>query len=120
MTLSVMVDQEKLFEFVWLPSFQRSAKGLLNEDDRRAIERVLCERLDAGPIMRRTGGLRKLRHAVAGRGKSGGARIIYLPDEACERVYMILAYAKGTVDNLTHAQENELRKLTRQLIAEEC
>lgn len=115
-----MIHHQKLLEFVWLPGFERSAKGLLSEEDKRSIERVLCERLDAGPIMKRTGGLRKLRHALPGRGKSGGARIIYLPDEACERVYLILAYSKGTIDNLTRAQENELRKLARRLAGEDC
>jgi hypothetical protein len=33
---------------------------------------------------------------------------------------MILAYAKGTMDNLTREQENELRKLTRELAREDC
>lgn len=110
----------KLLEFVWLPTFERSAKRLLSEEDRRSIEMTLCERLDAGPIMKRTGGLRKLRHPMPGRGKSGGARVIYLLDEACDRVYMILTYAKGTTDNLTRAEENELRKLARELTEEDC
>lgn len=48
-------DHQKLFEFVWLPTFERTAKGLMSEEDKRAIERTLCERLDAGPVMRRTG-----------------------------------------------------------------
>ena len=111
---------QQLFEFVWLPTFERTAKGLLSEDDKRNIERTLCERLDAGSVMRRTGGLRKLRHPLPGGGKSGGARVIYRPNEACGRVYMILAYAKGTMDNLTREQENELRKLSRELAREDC
>jgi hypothetical protein len=61
-----------------------------------------------------------LRHPLPGGGKSGGARVIYRPNEACGRVYMILAYAKGTMDNLTREQENELRKLTRELAREDC
>jgi hypothetical protein len=114
-----MLHQE-LFEFVWLPTFERSSKTLLDDEDKQAIERILCERLDAGSVMKRTGGLRKLRYRLRGGGKRGGARIVYLPDEVCERVYMILAYAKGAKDSLTRAQENELRRLVRELLKEPC
>jgi hypothetical protein len=111
---------QELFEFVWLPTFERSARSLLEEGDRQSIERILCERLDAGSLIRRTGGVRKLRYQLRGRGKRGGARIVYLPDEACGRVYMILAYAKGAKDSLTRTQENELRRLVRELLEESC
>jgi hypothetical protein len=114
------MTREVLFEFVWLPMFERTSKKLLTEDDRRAVERVLCHDLEAGALIRRTGGFRKLRHALEGRGKSAGARVIYLPDEACERVYMILTYAKGAKETLTREEENELRRLATELKNEEC
>lgn len=57
---------------------------------------------------------------MEGGGKSGGARVIYFPDEECERVYMILAYAKGAKETLTRVEENELRELATQLETEEC
>lgn len=114
------MTQEVLFEFVWLPTFERTSKKLLTEEDRRAIEGVLCDNLEAGALIRRTGGFRKLRHALEGRGKSGGVRVIYLPDELCERVYMILVYAKGAKETLTREEENELRRLATELRNEEC
>jgi hypothetical protein len=55
-----------------------------------------------------------------GAARAAGRVSIYLPDEPCERVYVILAYAKGTMDSLTRAQENELRKLTQELAGEDC
>jgi len=79
------MPRERWLEFVWLPTFEASAKKLLNDDSRRAIEAALCDDLDAGTPMRRTGGFRKLRYALEGGGKSGGVRIIYLPDKACGR-----------------------------------
>ena len=46
--------------------------------------------------------------------------MIYLPDEPCERVYMILVYAKGVKETLTRKEENELRSLATELRDEEC
>ena len=109
-----------LFEFVWLPVFERSARKLLDEQDRRAIEGIICEDLRAGSVVRRTGGIRKLRYAAEGRGKRGGMRIIYLLDEPCERVYLILAYAKGDQETLTKDEERTLRRLARALTQEPC
>ena len=114
------MTREVLFEFVWLPSFDRTSKKLLTGEDRRAIEGALRADLEAGALIRRTGGFRKLRHASEGRGKSGGVRVIYLPDEPCERIYMILVYAKGAKETLTRQEENELRRLATELRNEEC
>ena len=114
------MERARWFEFVWLPTFDRTAKKLLGENDRRAIEAELCQDLEAGDLIKRTGGFRKFRYALEGGGKSGGARIIYFRDESCERVYMILVYQKGMKETLTRAEENELRVLAAQLKNEEC
>lgn len=63
---------ERMLEFVWLPTFERTSKKLLNEEDRRLIEAELCGDIHAGDLMKRTGGFRKLRFGPQGRGKSGG------------------------------------------------
>jgi hypothetical protein len=110
----------RLVEFVWLPTFERTSKGLLAEDDRRAIEAELCRDLQAGALMKRTGGFRKLRHALKGSGRSGGVRVIYFPDERCGRIYMILAYGKSRKETLTREEENQLRKLATHLKNEAC
>ncbi|HUF66462.1 MAG TPA: type II toxin-antitoxin system RelE/ParE family toxin [Gemmatimonadaceae bacterium] len=121
MILSVMFRHAVRFlEFVWLPTFERISRKLLSRDDERAIEAVLCADLGAGDVIRRTGGFRKLRLGLEGRGKSGGVRIVYFPDERCERIYMILAYRKGTKETLTRAEENALRRLSAQLKKEGC
>lgn len=112
--------QDHWLEFVWLPAFERSAKKLLTEEDRRAIEARLCDEPEAGDVIRGTGGFRKLRYALEGAGKSGGARVIYFLDERCERVYMILVYAKGMRESLSRAEANELSRIGRELKNEEC
>lgn len=62
--------------------------------------------------MRGTGGVRKIRVALAGRGKSGGARVIYYYVGAKERVFLLLAYPKNEKDNLTGGEKEQMRKLT--------
>lgn len=70
-----------------------------------------------GPVIERTGGFRKIRFARPSRreGKSGGTRVIYYYIDRRDRIYLLLMYGKGVKDNLTRAEENELRKLARAL-----
>lgn len=63
--------------FVYLPSFERAAKGELTEADRHRLEATLVANPEAGRPMLGTGGVRKLRFARPGEGKSGGLRVIY-------------------------------------------
>ena len=68
-------------------------------------------------MVERTGGFRKVRFARPSRreGKSGGTRVIYYFLDRRDRIYLLLAYAKGVKDNLTRAEENELKKLAKAL-----
>jgi len=81
---------------------------------------VLCENLEAGALIRRTGEFRKLRYALEGRGKSSGARVIYFPDTRCQRVYMVIVYAKAEKHTLSTTEENELRRLAAELKGMGC
>ena len=66
-------------EFIITREFDSVWKSLgLNDDDLNELEIFLCKNPDAGDTMKGTGGVRKLRWALDGRGKSGGARVIYL------------------------------------------
>jgi hypothetical protein len=58
--------------------------------------------------------LRKIRIAASGRGKSGGARVIYYWVAARDQIYMLLAYAKNAQDDLNQDQLKTLRALVRQ------
>lgn len=58
-------------------------------------------------------GVRKLRVAHSGRGKSGGARLIYLYIEIRSRIHFIKLYAKNTQADLTEADKREVRVLAQ-------
>ena len=81
------------------------------------MELLLLDDPKRGRLIERTGGFRKVRFARRSRreGKSGGTRVIYYFLERRYRIYLLLVFAKGVKDDLTRAEENELRKLARAL-----
>lgn len=64
-----------------------------------------------GVVMEGTGGVRKLRFAVGGRGKSGGARVIYYFHSNLMPVYLLTVFTKNERANLTPAERNALAQL---------
>lgn len=75
-TIVLMQNQSSLFEFISTFEFERSAKNLLTEEDRRHLELLLLEDPRRGQAIERTGGFRKVRFGRPSRreGKSGGTR----------------------------------------------
>jgi len=72
----------------------------------------------AWPIIVGTGGARKARAARGGRGKSGGARVIYYVVSRRDVLYLLDVYAKSMKENLTNAETREIRKLIAAIEAE--
>ena len=68
----------------------------------------------SGPVIRSSGGLRKVRWSLASRGKRGGVRIIYFWDEATETFYMLYMYPKNEQEDLTARQLRILARLVRE------
>ncbi|QWT19963.1 type II toxin-antitoxin system RelE/ParE family toxin [Bacillus sp. NP157] len=97
--------------FVETPSFTRRVKELLCDDDLRRLQAFLAENPTAGDVIEGTGGLRKIRAAMASRGKSAGARVIYYHFASLARIAMLMIYPKNERDNLTHDQRAALRQV---------
>jgi len=100
--------------FIETPYFTRFCEEHCTDDDLRGLQEQLIERPDAGDLIRGTQGLRKLRWALPGRGKSGGARVIYYWRNAAGQIYLLYAYAKNAQADLSAAQ----RKLLMQWVNE--
>ncbi len=115
-----MPASDAYVEFITTRTFESSAKKVLTEEDRRQLELMLVADPRSGPLMERTGGFRKVRFARPSRreGKSGGTRVIYYFIERKGRIYLIEVYPKSIKDDLTRAEENELRELARILEGE--
>ena len=98
-------------ELVETPVFTKQALKDLGEDEYRLLQIHLLNNPDAGALIPESGGLRKLRWRLPGRGKSGGARVVYYWKSAASRIYMLFMYPKNERSDLTRAQLKLLRKL---------
>lgn len=85
--------------FIESALFTRLIDHYLADDDYAALQQHLLEHPKAGPVIRDSGGVRKIRWASRGKGKSGGIRVIYyVHDEAS--FWMLTVYRKGEVDSI--------------------
>ena len=99
-------------------TFEDKARGLLGDEGFEAMLELLARRPRAGRLIQGTGGLRKIRIAQPGRGKSGSTRVIYYYHNAHKPILLLLIYAKARQENLTAGQKTQLKKYVNQIIVE--
>lgn len=105
--------------FVLTRGFDRSwAEMGLGDNELTALQELLLEDPDAGDAIPGTGGARKVRIPLEGRGKSGGGRVIYVDVVVRERIYLLLAYPKNVQADMTPEQKKLVRRLV-EIIKEE-
>ncbi len=115
-----MPETPRLLRFVRTPEYEKQLATLAKTaTDRDAIERVfertLCENPGAGDRIQGTGGVQKLRIALPGRGKSGGARLIYYHVDRAGVIYLLTIYAKNVADSISDAGKQALKKYANEL-----
>lgn len=93
------------------PVFTRLITRLMDDDHYRELQEVLIGNPDAGDVIPGSGGLRKLRWRLAGRGKRGGVRVIYYRVMTAGQIYMLYVYAKNVTDDLSREQLKALREI---------
>jgi len=98
------------------PEYLRRCDKLLTEAERRDVVDYLAAHPKAGDLMEGTGGVRKIRWARAGRGKSGGVRIIYYVHSEAMPLYLLTVFAKNERANLSKAERNDLAELVELLV----
>lgn len=97
--------------------FLRKVKPLLSESERADLVAFIAAYPEAGEIIPETGGVRKIRWALPGMGKRGGARVIYYFHSERLPVFLLSAYAKSRKENLSKAEQNALKRLAPALVA---
>ncbi len=97
--------------FVELSPFLAFADAHWSDDALHRLQAVLIVQPDAGDLIPGARGLRKLRWTMSGRGKRGGARVIYYWLSNDDRIYLVHAYAKNATTDLTPAQIRQLAAL---------
>ena len=99
-----------------LPEYIWRANELLNEAERKSIIDYLAAHPRAGDIMEGTGGIRKIRWARGGRGKSSGVRVIYYYHDERIPLYLLTVFGKNEKPNISKFERNELAKLVGLLV----
>jgi len=90
--------------------YDSRARKLFTPVERAAAELEIALAPAAWPVVAGTGGARKARAARGGRGKSGGARIIYYVFTRRGVLYLLDVYAKSAKEDLTDAEKQQIRK----------
>ncbi|HLF10352.1 MAG TPA: type II toxin-antitoxin system RelE/ParE family toxin [Gammaproteobacteria bacterium] len=101
--------------FVELTPFVAFREEYWTDEDLRAMRNFLLVAPDAGDLIRGGAGLRKLRWSAQGRGKRGGARVIYCWHVPNHYIYLIYGYVKSRSEDLTAQQIKVLRELMKDI-----
>jgi len=102
--------------FIMTNEFDKNWKAMgLNDDDLKSLQEELILNPTKGDLMKETGGLRKLRIAFEGRGKSGSGRVCYVDFAVYDKIYLITAYPKNEKENLSKTERNAIAKMIEQL-----
>lgn len=91
--------------------FTRIIKEMMTDDEYCELQKALISRPDIGDLIKKSGGLRKIRWKLQNRGKSGGIRVIYYWMVSSEQIYMLYTYPKGKQGNLTSQQLAALKQI---------
>jgi hypothetical protein len=102
---------------VELPEFRRRATRLLRESEVMDLVYYLANNPEAGAVIRGSGGVRKVRWAREGRGKSGGVRVITFYTGIDMPLFLLTVYGKGARENLEKSEVAAMRELTTALKA---
>lgn len=102
---------------VELAEFVAFAERHLTEGERTEIITHIARNPESGDIVRGTGGLRKLRWAAKGKGKSGGVRVIHYCHGEDLPVFLVTGFEKNEMGNIGQRARNTYRRLLPLIVA---
>ena len=97
--------------------FLSATRKIMDDEERAELVTYLAHNPEAGDVIPGSGGVRKVRWRLEGRGKRGGARVVYFYHDPEMPLYLLTAYAKNERENLDQAEIQAMRKLTVVLVA---
>ena len=99
-----------------MPVFDKQWREMgLDDNDLQNLQVELLKNPQIGNVIRGTGKLRKMRFAFQNRGKSGSSRVLYVDFVVAETIYLIFAYPKNEMDNLSKEERNNIKKLIEKI-----
>ena len=105
-----------LVTVVETPEFIARSAKLLTEAEREKLVDHLARNPTAGVLIRGTGGTRKLRWGLGGRGKRGGARVVYFYHSDVFPLFLLTVFAKNERTDLSQNERNDFRRLSKLLV----
>src|SRR6516164_398656 len=100
-----------MFSFVETKLFTRLVLEYLSDDDYSNLQKALMEDPQAGKVIPRTGGVRKLRWGAPGRGKRGGYRVIYYLKTDQGVIWMLSMYPKNLRKDIPAKLLRDIRRV---------
>ena len=97
-----MFIHTKLFDKKW------TSLGY-DDDDLAELQKAICENPQKHPVVKGTGGVRKIRFALDGRGKSSGARVLYVDFIVHGAIGLLSAYPKNEKEDITEHERKTLK-----------
>lgn len=105
--------------FIEVPLFIKQWKEIgFSDNELFQLQNLLLDQPDRGAMIEGTGGIRKMRFALPGRGKRSSVRICYVDFPEFGSVYLITVYRKSEKETLTDEEKQILRQLVKDLKAE--
>jgi hypothetical protein len=101
--------------FIEHPQVTERLRKLNAEDSFRVLQVHLMHHPEAGEMIQHSGGFRKVRMDLPGRGKSGSARVIYIYFRTSAKIFVAYVYVKGKSDTLSQDQLKSLRAYSAEL-----
>jgi hypothetical protein len=102
-------------EFIETHIFNKLITALLSDDEYRVLQEDIAKNPQAGDVIPGGGGIRKIRFALPGIGKRGGARLIYYWQTSKHKTYLLIAYTKAKKENLDPDQVKILKVMVKEL-----
>jgi hypothetical protein len=101
--------------FVETREFTEWVKLYLSDEALSDLQRELLDDPETGAVMPGCGGLRKMRvpDPRRGKGKRGGARVIYLHIAEADQIHLITVYGKDQKDDLSAEDKVRYRRLVQ-------
>jgi hypothetical protein len=98
-----------MLTFIETQLFTRLADEYLGEEGLLALQIHLLAQPEMGKVVSGSGGVRKLRWALPGRGKRGSLRVIYLVRAKQEEIWLLTLYAKNVADDISASVLRKIR-----------
>jgi hypothetical protein len=102
--------------FIETSAFTRNLVELLPDDNYAVLQLTLKGKPDLGDIIQGSGGIRKMRWNMPGRGKRGGVRVIYYWAVSKDLIYMLSIYAKNRKDDLSSQEIKAMRQIVEEVL----